>query len=502
MPPSASDARAPSVLRYGSTLPIERIDALAGSWNEISSMIYSRPVVVDPFGEIRPDLVSSWTVSDDGTIYRLTVRDDAAWHDGTPVSPADVALTLRMVADPTYADRIKPALPDVESVEIDGTDVVLTFGRRVAGVLPLLARACVVPAHLVTADEAADGALDRLTVGTGPYRLVERGAASGVLEAHGAYHGGTPGIDRVEIELYAHDTARAEALVAGAIDFAQVKPQDIALLRSADDVVVHQIATRVWRALSFILDRPLVSDADVRRGLAAVIDRAAVVDAALGGFGQPQPWAVPPSSWAAPDREPPSGVAVATEHLERAGWRRDGVGRWCSDGVPVELRFCYLETEAFRIAASRELARQFEAFGVSVVLEPITWQQYHEMDRTGLAGGPFDGIVVGWSGGPEPFDNLHSRYGTTGAYNRYGYSDATLDELLERAEATADRSVAAALYANALEIADRAAIMVPLVNPTYLFAARRGLTGFEQFELDSFYELTQYLHHFTWNNAD
>lgn len=491
----------PTTLRYGATLPIERIDALSGSWNEVSSMVYSRPIVVDPFGELQPDLVESWTVSDDGTTYRLPIRQGVTWHDGEPFKVDDLALTLRMIADPAWHDRIKPALPDVASVEIDGDVVVLTFHRRVAGVLPLLARACVVPSHLVDAAGAAAGELDRHAIGTGPYRVVDRTPERTTFRAHEGYHGGTPHIETIEVRQFAHDADRARAMVDDVIDFAQVKPQDRATLDADDDVEVHQIQTRVWRALSFILDRPLVADAAVRRGLAAIIDRDAVVQDALDGFGRAQHWAVPPSSWAAPDHVPPMGPDVAAELLQNAGWQRRPDGRWFVDGRAVELRFCYLETEAFRIAASTSIARQFEAFGIGVVLEPITWQQYHEMDRVGLAGGDYDGIVVGWSGGPEPYDNLHSRYATTGAYNRYGFSDPELDELLERAEATTDRIEAAELYAAALELADRAAIMVPLVNPTYLFAARRGLVGFESFELDSFYELTQYVHHFDWAGA-
>lgn len=491
----------PTALRYGATLPIERIDALAGSWNEVSSMVYSRPIVVDPFGELQPDLVESWSVSDDGTTYRLPIRRGVTWHDGEPFKVDDLALTLRMISDPAFHDRIKPALPDVASVTTDGDVVELVFTRRVAGVLPLLARACVVPSHLVDAEAAASGELDRHAIGTGPYRVVERTPDHVVFAAHAGYHGGTPPIATIDVRQFAHDDDRARAMADGVIDFAQVKPQDLTSLESAVDVEVHQIQTRVWRALSFILDRPMVSDPTVRRGLAAIIDRDAVVVDALDGFGRAQHWAVPPSSWAAPEHVPEMGPEVAARLLRSAGWELAADGRWHVDGAPVELRFCYLETEAFRIAASTSIARQFDAFGVGVALEPITWQQYHEMDRTGLAGGDYDGIVVGWSGGPEPYDNLHSRYATTGSYNRYGYSDPELDDLLERAEATSDRILAGELYAAALEIADRAAIMVPLVNPTYLFAARTGLTGFERFELDSFYELTQYIHHFDWADA-
>ena len=124
------------------------------------------------------------------------------------------------------------------------------------------------------------------------------------------------------------------------------------------------------------------------------------------------------------------------------------------------------------------------------------------MDRVGLRGSGYDGIVVGWSCGVDPYENLPSRYATTGAYNRDGYSCPELDALLEQAAAADDQSVARDLYRQALEITHRDSIMAPLVNAHYVFAAAPAVTGFEHLEVDSFYELTQYAYLFHRERAD
>lgn len=483
----------PNPLRYGATLPIAAVDPLTRLWNEASSLVFSRPIAVDAFGELRGDLAESWEISPDRLRCRLHARSGVRWHDGEPFGAADLEFSLQLLADPANAGRVKPALPDVDDIARDGDDVVITLRRPVPGLVDLLAKTSVVPAHRHDATALLDGRLGDDPVGTGPYRLVERGEGTATFAAHAAHHGGRPAIGRIEMRHVANDTERAEAIAAGSLDIAQVKAQDLRVLTGQSGVTVTTVATRVWRALSLRLDHPLLRDSPARRGLSMLIDRDEVVTEALGGFGRPQYWPVPPGSWASPADPPEHGPEAAAAALRAAGWERDANGRWVADGCPVELRFCYLETETFRAIASRVIAAQFEAFGIGVTLEPITWEQYEGLDRTGLGTTPYAGIVVGWSGGVDPYENLASRFSSTGHYNREGYHDAELDELLLTAVNAPDRETAIERYRRVLDITHRDSIMVPLANPHYLFATR-GVTGFEEFEVDSFYEFTQYAH--------
>lgn len=484
----------PDLLRYGATLPLTVIDPLCRLWNEASSLVFSRPFAVDELGELQPDLVEHHEVSDDGLRHRLRPRSAASWHDGTPVSEADLALSLRLVSDPQYRGRVKQHLPGVVAVEAGQGEVQLTLERPMPVLPYILSRTCVVPAHRFSAEELAAGALDADPIGTGPYRVAERGDEACRFERHDGFHAGRAHVAGIHMTQIAEDGDRADALIEGRVDLTQIKAQHADRVGATPGLRVHALRTRVWRALTFSLSHPLLGDAAVRRALSALIDREEIVAEALGGYGRPQFYPTPPGSWANLADAPPAGRDVAFATLAEAGCHRNASGRWERDGIELSLQLAYLSTETFRKVASENIAAQFGRAGIPVRLTPITWQQYREMDATGLRGTGFDGIVVGWSEGAGPYENLASRYSTTGPYNRDGYSDPELDELLERAGQAADRQEALAAYHEVLRITHRDSIMAPLANPMYLFAGTEDLDGFEHIQVDSFYEFPQFAH--------
>lgn len=480
------------MLRYGATLPLTSLDAVRSSANEATSLLYSRLVTVDAFGALSADLADDPVRSDNGLEYRFTPRSGASWSDGAPVVADDFTLSLRLVSDPELRDRAAIQLPMIASVRTEDSSCVLTLSEPMPSLLNALIKVRIVPAHRHTAPEYAEGASDRDPVGSGPYVLAERDDRGCTFHARQDYFGTPAAITTIRMEQIAVDRDRAAALGAGQIDFGQVKAQDVDLL--GPQVTAHRIRTRVWRAFTFRLSHPYLSDPRLRRALSELIDRDEIVQRALGGAGLPQYWPVPPGSWASPDEVPPTGIEVARASMIEAGWEPTEAGAWRKAGHLLSLHLAYLETETFRRVASEVIAEQFGRFGIPVRLSPITWEAYRDMDAHGLSRTVYDGIVVGWSGGVDPYENLASRYRSDGQYNRDGYRNAVVDDLLDRAVSSGDRGEARELYGEMLQITHADSIMAPLANPEYLFGARSHLTGFEDFEVDSFYELPQYAH--------
>ncbi|WP_405097594.1 ABC transporter substrate-binding protein [Micromonospora sp. NBC_01412] len=484
-------------LAYGATLAFDSLDPMRAAWNEASSLVFSRLFAADPRGELRPDLVEAYHSAPDASRFTFRPRRDVYWHDGQQLRAEDIAFTLRVASDPAYEGQVRARLRDVRSVEIDSEGVVeLVLSAPAPSTLHALSRLCVLPSHRFPDGRYEPGVLDREPVGTGPYRVNERTVGGCSFVRHDAFHLGVAEFERLELVHVADDAERADGVATGRLDLAQVKAQHIARLTAANGVRVHRLRTRVWRSLLFNLDRPVLADSRVRRALSAMIDRDEIVREALGGFGHAQFTPVPPTSWAAPAPPAESGPGMAFALLESAGWRRDDAGKWRRGKVPLALRMAYLEVESFRIRASELIRDQLLAAGVDATLVPITWSQYLALDQHGLSGTDFDAIVVGWSGGTDPFENLASRYMSGGEYNRQGYSDLEFDRLLAAAAAEPSRTVAKTLYRRAVDIAERDSIMAPLVSPDYLFAARADLRGFTDVELDSFYEFTQFAYLF------
>ena len=175
-----------------------------------------------------PALATEWETSDDGLTWTFTMRDDAMWSDGEPLTAADVAYTYGRILDggpeaATWSSYLK----GVESVEApDDTTVVLTL-KKPNAVLPLLPIP-IVPEHIWKdvsekdiksyAAEPTDG---QPVVGSGPFRLVEgtAGGSTYKFEANPDYWNGAPHVDEVAFRVFKSADPAVQALIKGEIDF-------------------------------------------------------------------------------------------------------------------------------------------------------------------------------------------------------------------------------------------------------------------------------------------
>ena len=175
-----------------------------------------------------PALATEWETSDDGLTWTFTMRDDAMWSDGEPLTAADVAYTYGRILDggpeaATWSSYLK----GVESVEApDDTTVVLTL-KKPNAVLPLLPIP-IVPEHIWKdvsekdvksyAAEPTDG---QPVVGSGPFRLVEGTAGGSTYKfvANPDYWGGAPHVDEVAFRVFKSADPAVQALIKGEIDF-------------------------------------------------------------------------------------------------------------------------------------------------------------------------------------------------------------------------------------------------------------------------------------------
>src|SRR5687768_10580677 len=71
--------------------------ALSDTDRDLTHLVFSGLTRIDAEGDLVPDLASSWDVSPDSRVYTFTLRPDAHWHDGTPVTADDVLFTIGLL---------------------------------------------------------------------------------------------------------------------------------------------------------------------------------------------------------------------------------------------------------------------------------------------------------------------------------------------------------------------------------------------------------------------
>lgn len=443
-----------------------------------------------------PDLAESWDVTPDGLRYTFRLRSALFWHDGTPVTAADVAFTVAKVQEAGF--RGLPALASdwagVAATAIDERTVAFvlrastaTFLTRAA--LPILPRhllADVAPADMPDAD------FNQHPVGSGPYRLTSLTRTRANLEANANYHLGAPALHAVELHFFRDESTLATAIENRELDAALLpSPLEGSAARAAaarTDLTRTDLPEASYTVLYLNNQRPPLDETRTRLAIAAAIDRAALLREVFGGRGRAGSSPLVAGSWAAPEDAPtPIPAGPTSEALfADAGWLRGPGGVRTRGAERLKLT---LETNAepTRLRLAEAVAAQLRAAGVDVEVATLPGVQFVQQR---LQPRNYQLAIFGWDTGPDPdpYGAWHTSQIVGSGRNFAGYHDATMDALLERARATLDQVERTELYRQFEVRFLQEAPSVVLHYPARAYVHPRVLTGLDtgpQFEPSS-----------------
>lgn len=427
----------------------------AASMRVIENLYSTLLRYAEEYGEVEPDLLAAYEVSDDGLVYELTLRPDATFADsGRPVTAADVEYSIERIVDHQVRAQHFAA---IDGIEVVGDHRLrIRLAEPMAPFLTYLAH----PMNAIVdrrAVEEAGGDLRRRAAGSGPFRLAAwRIDQSIVLERHDGYHlEARPFLDRVVFRPISDETARTTALRNREVDLvADVAPRDIETLEGAPGVAVESVPGTFWEYLGLNTRRDPLADPRVRRAIAWAVDRDALNRMVKLGQAIPlRGGLIPPSHWAHAGLElyPRRDLERARELLAEAG---------LEDGFEMVLKVG--SAFPYQVAAAQVIKQQLGEIGVDTEILPLESSVLFDA----LGQGDFDSTVVGWVGFVDPDEWTFNLFHTQGMWNQQGYSNSRVDEMLERGRRVRGRQERRAIYAEAQEIIVREAPMVLLyVNP-------------------------------------
>lgn len=439
---------------------------------EAAFPFYSTLLRAGPGTEVGPDLAERWEVDADGRRHRLRLRAGVRFHDGVPLTAAEVKRAFERFLAPGPAAPLSSLLRDVEGAEayaegragdVAGikvrSDLDLEFTLREPR--PFFWNLLTLPMATI-GRRAADGT----PLGTGPFRVASIEPGRLVLDRYEGYHvPDQPHLDRVEVRFhYADMPAAIEACRRGEVDLVPVT-RWTALDRIEDS---DELSTLVGHSLStfyvgFFCRTGPYADVRVRRAVRAALNiRDTVVrfhpDAELART------VVPPSLGSTETVPPPveSDPALARSLLREAGF---------PDGLDVTL----FVTAATRFEENEHLFAFFLDAGFRLSVQELSGTEFTHRLRAGDL--PF--FRTGWSGDyPDPDAFLyflaHSR--GQGVAN-FGYANPELDRLCDEARASIDPGVRAALYERAVRILHDEVPLIPLFHEKAFAVARPGIEG-------------------------
>jgi ABC-type transport system substrate-binding protein/ABC-type dipeptide/oligopeptide/nickel transport system permease component len=276
-------------LTLGTQLEPPGLDPTASAAAAIGELtvptVYEGLVHLGPDSAIEPALATAWEVSPDGLTYLFHLRPGVRFHDGATFDADAVRFSLTRAIDPHSLNPQKALLQCIGSVEVvDQLTVSLHLVRRCSGLLEVLGWGAAV---IVSPDSAATNATH--PVGTGPFRFAEwQRGVSVSLARNDQYWGGAPALDGVTYRFLGDPSAALDALIAGDVDGFAAFPTPESVARLQHDrrfrVVVAPSEGKTIMAINN-RQKPF-DDVRVRQALAYAIDRRAIIDAAMFGYGQ------------------------------------------------------------------------------------------------------------------------------------------------------------------------------------------------------------------------
>jgi len=498
----------------GAAVSVSPLTARTQVDRDLVALVFAGLVRNGPAGSVVPDLAESWTVDDEGKTWTVVIRDDATWHDGEPVTSADVAFTVDTLKN---ADHRGPAASSWREVTVGTPDprvVTFTLETPLGGFLQALTQP-IAPAHIlgdVPVGILPDHPFGRQPVGAGPFSLVELTETGATLvpalaiaqdpdatsdpSARPTDSLVTPGptlrperplpyLAGIDMRFYTDPAALSADFRAGRLDAVSgITPELAAELGSTagSRLLRYPGSTLTAVVLNLRPSHPEFADAKVRTALLQAIDRADIIATAYAQSAASAPGPIPPSSpLFDPAADPPVAfdAAAAEAALKDAGWTRKDDGWYLAGGkepLAVEVLSPTMATNRSLFDAAASVVEDWSAIGLTVTHEALPPGAF-VTDR--LATGDFRVAVVDVIIGLDPdlYPLLASSQTLAGGSNIAGLQDPALDALLVAARAPGTDTERKAAYAALQQRLATGKYLLPLAFADEVVVAHETLQG-------------------------
>ncbi|GIV77503.1 ABC transporter substrate-binding protein [Litorilinea aerophila] len=447
---------------------------------EVIAQVYNQLVDLDEDYLPIPELAESWENPDDLT-FIFHLRPDVKFHNGRTLVAEDVKFSFERIQDPAVASPWSSQLELIERIETpDERTVIFHLSQPFGAFLSTIAStwAAIVPPEEVE----ANGDLQRVMVGTGPFMLEEYVEETRtVLRANPDYFEGAPLLDGITYLIIPDEAARLAALRTGEIHMSALSNAASAgLAARSEGVSVASQQTTDYYLLGLNTQRAPFDDVRVRQALSLAIDRQAIVDSVFFGEGLVTGPIVPTlGKWSVPPEELPfyqPDVEQAKALLAEAGY---------PDGFETTITASPRFPEFTSIALV--IQNQLKQIGVTATLDQVEWgtfiQKWRDRD--------FDTFVSYNGSGNDPDRALYPMLHTGGSVNAFQFSDPEIDRMLEEARTTVDQEERIRLYHELAQAIARQAPLIFLNTRTEYVALRDNVRDFHLSPVDTYRSLKQ-----------
>lgn len=451
-------------LPYDAGRTLDPVTCADGMQQVVGALLYEGLFQLDTQLEPQARLCEHYTYDPETFTYVFTLRSGVLFSDGSALTAADAADTLRRAKS---SQRYGARLAQVVSVAAgDGTLTVVLSGAN-TGFPALL--------DIPIVKSGTEG--DLVPTGTGPYYYAQDAAGPCLLASASWWGGGGQPVDRIGLSSAADRESMLYQFTSHDVQLITADLTGTAPIVATGNVSFRDADTTVFQFLGLNTARAPFDDAAVRRALCQGVDRAALTSAFLSGHALPTQFPVSPASPLYPAE---LEQAYAYESFAQALGEAVDSRAWT-------LTLLVNEENSFKVSAAEYLAQTLSASGVSIEVKALPWEEY----TAALAAGDFD-LYYGEVKLTADWD-LRPLLATGGSLNYGGWSNETTNALLSAYASAADRS--AAMETLCLHLQQQSPLIPVCFKTTSVLVQTGVAEGLNPTMTDPFFDLTSCVIH-------
>lgn len=459
--------------------------AITPSDYDLITLLYSGLLTLGTEGKLENDLAESITISDDGIVYNIILRENIFFHDGEAIHADDVAFTIGLIQSPELKSPLRGSWSGVTIEVISEREFNLVLEQPYVPFKENLTLG-ILPKHIwesLTLEELPFSQYNVEPIGSGPYKLktIKRNL-SGLIEEYQlvAVDSEKTNITDVRLRFYQKEADVLADLKKGEIlGTASLAPESIKHLNAEKFAIFEEPLPRVFSVFINQNRTAALRDQGARMALSTAIDRADLIEKVLDGYGIPTLSPVPNGFNTLQSNSTTStsttGIEAARLILEKAGWEQADNGRWLKDIEKVEtvlaISIATGNSPTFEATAAY-LERVWTELGVEVSVA-----LFEQSDLVQAVIRPRDyqallfGTDIGRSLDLYPF--WHSSQRSDPGLNVAMYANITTDNLLNKSRIEQNTENQQELILQVAKEIQTESPAIFLFNPTFVYVVNK-----------------------------
>ncbi|MDA0669733.1 MAG: peptide-binding protein [Proteobacteria bacterium] len=423
-----------------------------GASSLIAGQIFNSLLKYDENLEFEGDLAESWEISEDYKTIKFNLKVQKKWSDNHPITCKDVLFTWKAV---THPDTRTPYGSDYQLVSsaqcINDYQFIAKYKEPYAPALETWASLHILPEHLLKNEDINNTYFSLNPVGSNYYSL-DSWVTGQQLKLKGnpnAVHG-KPLIDNKVSRIIPDLSSQFMELIAGNIDLMSINPIQYSRVfpnrpELNKKINLYKEMGNGYTYFGFNLKKRPFDDINVRKAISLAIDRQEIIDGVLLGLGEEitSPYK-PGTYWENKNIKKLSfNPEKAKELLENSGYRLNN-NIYEKDGIPLSFEILTNQNKQREMTAVL-IQRRLQDIGIDASIRVIEWASF--VNRF-IKTGEFQAVVLGWSLSldPDQYSIWHSSQQGPGQFNFIGYSNKTVDNLLEKGRQELNKEKRKAIY--------------------------------------------------------